>query len=332
MPQNPALIAVVVRTVRVLNPLITEFTLESADGGPLPGYTPGAHVRLPVQTASGQADWRHYSLINLDPAPGATGSPRHYRVAVRLEAQGRGGSRYLHAQLKPGLRIGIEAPRNDFPLAQAGGCTVLLAGGIGITPLLSMAACCVGQGAAVRLHYAGRSPGLMAYAGEARDLLGERLHLHADDEAGAPLDLDAVLAGCGPLDTLHVCGPLPLLDAVLARAQGLGWPRGRIHFELFSGAPAASEGADRPFEVCLQRSGRCHTVPAGRSILEVLLAQGCDPLYDCQRGECGVCAVPVLEGRPDHRDHVLTEAEKATGQVIQICVSRSLSPRLVLDL
>jgi len=182
----------------------------------------------------------------------------------------------------------------------------------------------------VRMHYAGRSRELMAFLPELQALLGGDLHVHADAEAGTPLDIDALLDGVPAGDRLYVCGPKVMLDAVLERTQARGWEHDRVHFELFT-EPVAEEG-DQPFEVELAQSGQRFTVPADQSILDCLIEHGCDPMFDCKRGECGVCAVPVLEGEIDHRDYVLTAREKAQGNVMQICISRAKGARLVLDI
>lgn len=170
----------------------------------------------------------------------------------------------------------------------------------------------------------------MAYVPELRALLADDLELHCDDEAGKPLDVDAVLDGCEPESRIYVCGPTALLDAVLSKTLARGWSHDRVHFELFS-TPAPAAG-DQPIELTLARSGRTLTVPAGQTILDCLIEDGCDPLYDCKRGECGVCGIGVVEGQVDHRDYVLSEADRRSHKVIQICVSRALGRRLVLDL
>ena len=330
MPTAATPITVIVTAADTLNPLIRRFTLRAADGAPLPGHTPGAHLRVRVTRADGVEDWRHYSLINLVPDAAATRAPAEYVIAVRRDDAGRGGSRFMHERVQVGDRLLIEPPHNDFPLGEHAACAVLVAGGIGITPLLGMAAQRRAQGKPVRLHYAGRSRELMAFAAEAGALLGDDLRLHVDSEAGRPFDVATLLGGCGAHDELYVCGPTVLLDAVLAEAAARGWPRERIHFELFT-TPVPLAG-DRAFEIVLAQGGQTLTVPAGTSILDCLIAHGCDPLFDCRRGECGVCTVPVIEGEIEHRDHVLSDAEKAAGQVMQICVSRARGPRLVLDL
>ena len=320
------------RVVRAtaLNALIREFELALPDGGVLPGFDAGAHLQVQVQLPDGRADWRHYSLVELTGSAAARQSPTRYVVSVRHEADGRGGSKYLHEQVREGDLLQVQPPKNDFPLMPGAGRAVLIAGGIGVTPVASMAAQAKAQGLEVAMVYAGRSRSLMAYLAPLQDLLGDSLTVHADDERGQPLDVDAVLAACGPADVVHVCGPQALLDQVLARAQARGWPRERVRFELFS-APAAG-AQDAGFEVVLSQSGRTVQVGAGQSILDCLIDAGCDPMFDCKRGECGVCAVPLLEGEADHRDYVLSDAEKQANQVIHICVSRARGPRLVLDL
>jgi ferredoxin-NADP reductase len=317
-----------VAEARDLNPLIRLLRLVAEDGAALPGWEAGAHVRVRVTLPEGGSDWRHYSLVNLDPRADLR-APREYVLSVRREDSGRGGSRFMHT-VQAGDRLTVEPPKNDFPLGATQGCAVLVAGGIGITPLASMAAQGRAAGQPVRLHYAGRNRALLAFLPQLQDLLGADLRVHADDEAGAPLDVGPLLDTCAPDDTLYVCGPKPLLDAVLAGAQVRGWPRERVRFELFS-APAAPAG-EAGYEVLLSQSGRTLKVAAGESLLDCLVANGCDPLYDCKRGECGVCGVGVLEGEVEHRDYFLSDAEKAGGKVMQICVSRARGPRLVLDL
>lgn len=311
-----------------LNPLVRHLVLRAPDGSVLPGYTAGAHIQVRVQGAR-DGDWRHYSLVHLDADPNTPAAPRQYDIAVRLEADGRGGSRYMHEAVAVGDRLEIQPPKNAFELAPQGP-VLLLAGGIGITPLASMASACVQQGRDVRMVYAGRSRTLMAFLPQLENMLGERLQVHADDEAGGPLDLAPVLDACALQETVHVCGPTALLDAALAGAQARGWPRERVRFEIFNAPQPQAD--DTALDVVLAQSNKTVQVPPGQSILDALIDAGCDPLYDCKRGECGVCQVDVIEGDIDHRDHVLSAAEKAQGKVMQICVSRARGKRLVLDL
>ena len=315
---------------RQLNPLVRRIRLAAPDGSVLPPWTPGAHVRVQVALPGGASDWRHYSLVNLAADADAGAAPTEYVIAVRREDDGRGGSRYLHEAVQAGQLLAVEPPKNEFELHDSSGCAVLVAGGIGITPLASMAAQRVAQGAPVRMHYAGRSRELMAFLPELQALLTDSLRVHADAEAGAPLDVAALLDACSERDQLYVCGPKPMLDAVLAQTQARGWTRERVHFEVFT-TPTVAAG-DHAFEVVLAQSGRSLTVPADQSILDRLIAAGVDPMFDCRRGECGVCTATVLEGEIDHRDYVLSEREKQEGNVMQICISRCKGQRLVLDL
>jgi vanillate O-demethylase ferredoxin subunit len=170
----------------------------------------------------------------------------------------------------------------------------------------------------------------MAFLPELEALLGDDLQVHADAEHGGPLDIGALLDGCAADDRVYVCGPKAMLDAVLAQAQARGWGHDRIHFELFT-TPVAAAG-DHAFEVELAQSGQRFIVPADRTILDCLIEHGCDPMFDCKRGECGVCVTPVLEGEIDHRDYVLTASEKADGKQMQVCISRAKGSRLVLDI
>lgn len=324
----PERIKVQVAEVQALTPLVRRLVLKHADGSALPVFAAGAHVRVEVSLPGGRVDWRHYSLVR-HAGVDAVLPPASYEIAVRREGEGRGGSAFMHA-VQAGDHLTLEAPRNDFSLSPQARRVLLVAGGIGVTPLLSMATEMQAAGRPVRMVYAGRSRDQLAYLAQLEAMLGAALQVHADDEAGRSLDVAALLAGCASDEQVYMCGPKPMLDAVLAQAARLGWPKDRVRFELFGAAPA--EGGDAAFEVVLAQSGASYQVPAGQSILDCLVEHGCDPLYDCQRGECGVCAVPVVEGDVDHRDYVLSPAEKAAGKVIHICVSRARGPRLVLDL
>jgi len=330
MSMQPVTLRLRVAEARELNPLIRLLRLRADDGSVLPSYTAGAHIRVQVELAEGTQDWRHYSLVNFAAQADATDAPTDYVIAVRKEAEGRGGSRFMHERVNTGDLVTIEAPKNDFPLHTGLGGTVLVAGGIGVTPLASMAARRRAEGLPVRMHYAGRSRDLMAFLPELQELLGDDLRIHADVEQGGPLDIGVLLDAWVPGDRLYVCGPKVMLDAILAQTQACGWGHDRVHFELFT-TPVVEEG-DHAFEVELAQVGQRFTVPADQSILDCLIEHGCDPMFDCKRGECGVCAVPVLEGEIDHRDYVLSAREKALGNVMQICISRAKGARLVLDI
>lgn len=315
-----------------LNDLVRLIRLAAPDRATLSAWAPGSHLLVQVVLADGNTDWRHYSLIDLEGGPGAEQfSPAYYTIAVRREDDGRGGSLFMHEKLNKGDMLTVQGPINNFPLEACSGITLLLAGGIGITPLASMAASCSANDQSVELYYAGRSRSLMAFSEELETLLGPRLHVHADDEHdGTFYDITEVLDRCRPQDRLYVCGPKPMLDSVLAATEERQWETGRVSFEVFTD-PVASDG-DHAFEVVLAESDDSFTVPADKTILECLIERGHDPLYDCTRGECGVCTTDVLEGEIDHRDYVLTQSEKDSGEVMQICVSRAKGDKLVLDL
>lgn len=306
-------------------PIVREIVLARPDGGPLPSWEPGAHVKILLP----QGGDRSYSLINATPAPGATTRPHAYRLGVRLETPSTGGSAYMH-DLKPGDTVAVAPPQNNFPLEPAEGPIVLVAGGIGVTPILSMAAELAAAGHPFRFHFAGRRRADLAFLAEVEAVAGPALAVHADDEAGGFFDVKGLMAGLGPSEQLYLCGPLPMIEAARDAAKALGWRDGRLRFEIFAAVtPKAGDGA---FEVVLKSSGKSFTVPPDKTILDVLIEAGEDPLHDCRRGDCGICQVGVVEGEPDHRDFILTESERASNTLMQICISRSKTPRLVLDL
>ncbi|WP_440997243.1 PDR/VanB family oxidoreductase [Arhodomonas sp. SL1] len=318
-----------VAAVEALTPLIRRIELRDPEGGTLPAFTPGAHLRFQLPLAGG-TEQRHYSLVHRQPDAAGLERPGRYVIAVRREAESRGGSAYMHEHVRPGDRLTVEGPINDFPLHEGAGRSVLIAGGIGITPILSMAAALSAAGRDYRFHYSGRSREQLAFVDEIRALAGERLSIHADDEPDTALDLDAVLDGCDPADHLYVCGPKGMIDALIDKARARGWPPEQVHFELFTtAAPAAG---DHAFEVECRASGVTLQVAADQTILEAAVAAGLDPLSDCERGECGVCSTEVIEGEVDHRDYYLSDDEKASNSVMQICISRARGDRLVLDL
>lgn len=318
-----------VLSVQSETPDVRSLVLGSGTNEPLPPFTAGAHLKVLIP---GQSGSRCYSLVCIDDDPASFSAPNHYRLGIRLEDPGTGGSRFMHA-LRPGDSFEAEGPRNDFPLqgVQAGGPSVLLiAGGIGITPLTSMAARLKRAGVAFDLHYYGRSRRQMGFLSRLAEQHGKALHIHASDETNSRLSLSELLDRTRPEQHIYVCGPKSLIDEVIQQSRDRGWPPSNVHFELFNNA--ALQAGERGFEVELKKSGKVFFVPPDKTILEVLEAGGCEPMFDCRRGECGACQAAVLEGLPDHRDYYLSQAERDAGKLIQICVSRSRSDRLVLDL
>lgn len=316
---------VVVSGIETLTPRVRSFVLARADGGPLPGWTAGAHIDVHAP-AFGK---RSYSLIETASPHNAAEHPTTYRVAVLLEAKSRGGSAYMHG-LKTGDRLTISPPSNNFPLSPDTSEVALVAGGIGVTPLLSMACELASAKRTFSFHYAGRSRTELAFLPEIDQLTAATVTVHADDEAGGLFNLEGLMAQLPARTPLYLCGPLPMIEAAIALAKRLDWPQGRLHFEIFA-SPEENAG-DASFEVELRSSGRVYEIPPGKSILDVLIDAGEEPLHDCKRGDCGICQTGVIEGIPDHRDYVLSDAERASNKVMQICVSRAKSKRLVLEL
>ncbi|MEW1753689.1 PDR/VanB family oxidoreductase [Streptomyces angustmyceticus] len=293
------------------------------EGDDLPGWEPGAHLDLVLPSGA----VRQYSLCG-DPA--ASGS---YTLATRLIEDGRGGSREVHEHLHEGTVVEVRGPRNRFPLRDAP-AYVFLAGGIGITPILPMVRQAERAGVPWRLVYGGRSRASMPFLAEVEALAGSgtgRVTVVAEDEDGRP-DLAAVLAAAPPGAAVYCCGPGPLMDAVAALLPAAaGEPPLTLHTERFAPAAPAPAGHDAPFEVELRRTGRTVPVPADTSVLRALRAQALPDLpYSCERGFCGTCQQRVLAGAVDHRDDLLTDAERADS--LLICVSRAHGGRLVLDL
>lgn len=290
----------------------------------LPAWTPGAHISLDLPGGL----VRQYSLC------GDPGDDSSWRVAVLREPDGRGGSAAVHDRLAEGDELTASAPRNRFPLVDAD-AYLFIAGGIGITPILPMVAQAARRGRPWHLVYGGRSRSSMAFLDELA-AYGDRVDVRPQDVFGL-LDLDRLLGVPQPGTAVYCCGPAPLLAAVGDRCAS--WPPGALRTERFtaepdaiaSGGDAFASGGDA-FEVEVASCGRVVSVPAGESVLGSLRRAGFEILSSCEEGTCGTCETGVLEGVPDHRDTVLTQAEREAGDVMMICVSRARTPRLVLDL
>lgn len=313
----------VVTDVRAETAGIRAVTLARLDGDALPTWNAGSHIDLCLPSG----DTRSYSLITTSAGEGSE-KPRTYRIGVRLESASTGGSVFVHG-LKVGDRVTASPPKNNFPFDAGDGAVVLLAGGIGITPIISMAAELSARARPFRLIYAGRTQSELAFLPELRASFGSQLELHEDDRAGV-LDIAALMRAIEDGSPLYVCGPLSMIDAAIANARMLGWPDGHLRFEIFT-RPVVDPG-DAGFEVVLAKSGKRFRVPADKTILESLIAQGEDHPHDCKLGDCGVCQVGVIDGIPDHRDYYLSDKERASNKLMQVCVSRSKTPTLVLDL
>lgn len=302
---------------------ICSLELVSADASALPVFSAGAHID--VHLPGGLT--RPYSLCN---APTETG---RYVIGVLRDANSRGGSVAVHDAVTDGSLLQISAPKNHFPLADQAPHHLLLAGGIGITPLLAMAETLSRRGDAFELHHCTRSRERTAFMERIADApYASRVSHHFDDAAPAQkLDIAATLQGAAPGTHLYVCGPQGFMDAVLGTARAQGWPEARLHFEFFSAAPVDTSG-DGGFEMEIASSGQVICVKPEQTALQALQAAGLDIPMSCEQGVCGTCLTGVKSGTPEHRDQYLTPEERDANHQFLPCCSRARSPRLVLDL
>lgn len=312
MKSNPTWQTVRVAATTDLTPTVREFVLQPIEGEAM-AWPAGAHLQVRLRVA-GREQARSYSLVGL---PAQT--PGAYRIAVKRLDDGRGGSKAMWA-LAVGDTLQASAPQNHFALALDATETLLVAGGIGITPMVGMAHALVQRGRRVRLLYAARSAQELAYAGALRDTLGDAL-VTAASSAGERIDLVREIASLPKGAPCYVCGPAGLLDAARSAWAGQGRAAVDLRFETFGSGGHLPSGS---FVVRLPRHGAELTVPAGESLLDALEAAGVDVLSDCRRGECGLCAMDVLalEGEIDHRDVFLSEHERQENRRLCACVSR----------
>jgi ferredoxin-NADP reductase len=292
-----------------------EFT--RLDGESLPAYQPGAHIDLHLPNGI----VRQYSLTEAEP------STSSYTVGVKRDPASRGGSRYVHDELRVGKTIKISAPRNNFPLVENAAHVMLFAGGIGITPIWCMVQRLAKLGRPWTLHYACRSRADMAFLPALKEMAGAKFHFD-DESAGKFLDVGAIIAGAPRDAHVYCCGPTPMLKAF--ETATASWPREQVHIEYFTPKQEAAKAGG--FVVELARSGKEFTIPEGKSILQVLLDAGVDVDYSCELGICGACEQRVISGEPEHRDAILTEEEQASNTKVMICCAGCKSERLVLDL
>ena len=287
-------------------------------GVPLPPFEPGEHID--IETPFGL---RQYSLCSLY-LPGAG-----YRVAVKLESAGRGGSRWLHDEVVVGQALRISAPRNHFGLVADASRYCLLAGGIGITPMLTLAHALASRGADFELAYFCRSRGVAAFLTELADVpWAERVRLHFDDDASSRLDLHGICVRQPTGAQIYSCGPPGFMAAV--RAAVASRPSACLHEEKFAADAPLAPGGLANYEVHMRRSGVTIQVHTNQTLLNAIRAAGIDPMTSCETGVCGSCVTAVLEGTPLHGDSCLSESDRR-GQMA-LCCGGSLSARLVLDL
>jgi vanillate O-demethylase ferredoxin subunit len=293
------------------------------NGHPLPAFSAGSHVD--VQLPNGLT--RQYSLCN-DPA-----ESHRYLIGVLRDPATRGGSQAMHDLVNAGDVLQISAPKNHFPLAHEARRSLLLAGGIGVTPILCMAERLAIGGADFEMHYCTRSRDRTAFHDRiAASAFAARVQFHFDDgDAAQKIDIASLLAAPQPGVHLYVCGPMGLMDAVLGTARANGWPQAQLHYEFFN-AEVVHADSDASFEVQLASSGRIVVVPKDQTVVQALAAAGVEVQTSCEQGVCGTCLTRVLEGVPDHKDMYLTPEEQAANDQFTPCCSRARSLRLVLDL
>ncbi|MFP3757464.1 MULTISPECIES: PDR/VanB family oxidoreductase [Cupriavidus] len=298
---------------------VVSIELRDPSGATLPEFSPGAHIDLHL--ANGLV--RSYSLC------GAPEARDRYTVGVLQDRNSRGGSRFVHEQLRVGSTLTVAAPRNHFALNEDAAHTVLVAGGIGVTPIVCMARRLAELGRAFTLLYCARSREEAAFV-DTLSAYGDAVRFHFDDEQGAPPDLQAMLAGQGAGTHFYCCGPGPMLNAFEAACAAHGYAN--VHIERFAADPATEAVQEGEYSVTLQRTGANVRVPSGKSLLDALLEAGVAMEYSCREGVCGSCETAVLDGCPDHRDSVLSNSERAANNTMMVCVSGCKGQRLVLDL
>jgi ferredoxin-NADP reductase len=296
---------------------INLYEFSRLDGQVLRSFAPGAHID--VYLPNGFV--RQYSLVEWE------AKPRRYVIGVKLDAQSRGGSKYLHEEMRVGQTLKIGEPRNNFPLNEGASHSILIAGGIGITPIWCMWNRLQASGSSAQLYYSSRSRQDVVFFDQVAGKPNILMHLD-DENQGSVLDLARILSEAPKNAHVYCCGPAPMLKAF--EAATAPWPAEQVHVEYFtSQMTAAAEGG---FTVELKRSGKELKVEPGQTILAALTAAGIDAPFSCAEGVCGSCMTKVIAGEPDHRDSVLTAAERASNKKIMICCSGSKGDRLVLDL
>ncbi|QLG89298.1 pyridoxamine 5'-phosphate oxidase family protein [Chitinibacter bivalviorum] len=315
-------LALVISGVRQLTPQIRAYELRHPAGENLPPVTAGSHLKVPVTLKNGEQSVRNYSIAS-NPARRDI-----YEIAVLRQDDGEGGSAFVHQHYQLGMTLHCGLPQNDFALRESAAPVLLIAGGIGITPIKAMAQTLKAQGRPFHLHYAARSRREMAYGDRLLRDLAEQITPYFNDE-GARLDLLHILGQASDTTEVYICGPSGLIRAVQDTATKLQIAAERIHFERFAAAP---QGENHAFEVVLRRSQRVIPIAADQTVLAAVQAAGVDTLSDCGVGNCGTCAVKVLAGEVEHRDSALNQNERERAGLMCICVSRAKSARLELDL
>lgn len=300
---------------------IREITLAPIGSDTVPNWRAGAHIQLFAKTMAGHDAQRRYSLVK------NSGNTTRYVIAVNKPHE-FGVAAYLHTEIVNGCELEISSPINDFAAHSGSGTAILIAGGIGITPILSLASEYQAAGRNFEIHYSARSTAAMAYQAEVKAFGNHRAHLYFSN-SDQKLQIKILSEAWRSSHHVFVCGPKSLIEVVKNTADSVGIASSQIHFESFG---ERSSAANHSFRVDLRRSDRTITVHAAQSILEAVHSSGIYAQSDCTRGECGVCTVHVVDGEVDHRDICLSESDRHTARLMTPCVSRAKSERLVIDL
>lgn len=324
-PPLPELIRVKVAKAGFDAEDIRVLELMAEDGQALPPFTPGAHIDIEVMLPGRHRARRSYSIVNVPTDP-----VFHYTVAIQYEENGTGGSIFLHERVRPSYILEATPPKNFFEMAPDAEHTVFLAGGIGVTPLVCMAQKLAEENKSFEFHYVGKRPERMAFK-KIVESFGDKGHLYfsKDDPTRGGFDMRKLMGAPAAGRHVYVCGPTRMIEDVRQLGHELGWDEKNVHTEIFK-KPEGRPG-DAPFEVVIASTGKTVQVAAKQTVLDALLEAGVTQDYDCRVGTCGTCSVTVVEGDPDHRDNVLLDSEKAEKRMCT-CVSRSNTPRLVIDL
>lgn len=306
---------------------VCSFYLVEPNGDQLPSFNAGSHIDVFIDHGL----VRQYSLCN-NPT-----EQHQYQIAVLKEASSRGGSVYLHENIQAGDFIEISEPRNHFALHFGNHSSLLMGGGIGITPILCMAERLAYSVSNFEFHYFARTRSRAAFLDRIdQSRFSAKACIHLNDEPEQPpVDLEKIIQSQTKGTHIYVCGPAGFIDAVLNAAANIGWPNSHLHREFFKARlPEHSdqEVASEQFTVKLASTGREYLIPSDQSVLQVLAANGIEISSSCEQGVCGSCLTKILEGEPDHRDMFLMPDERARNDQFTPCCSRSKSPVLVLDL
>jgi len=314
-------LSLIITQVAQLTPRIYRYQLRAASGAELPLITAGSHIAIPLTLKNGKQDFHHYSICS------NPNQREFYEIAVLLEEDGGGGSQFIVDNFAVATVLECDMPGNNFQLHADASPAILIAGGIGIAPIISIAHTLALRGRRFQLHYAGRNKNDMAFVDELQKVFTRNLHIYATDE-NQRLDIMNVLADAPSNTLFYACGPQKMLADIETCARMLGIDKDRIQIEHFATEKSAN---DKAVVLELAHSNKLIKTTADQSLLTALRGAGVNVNFDCCVGDCGTCAVKIIEGEAEHRDHVLSDAQKTQG-FICVCVSRAKGDKLVLAL